>query len=346
MKSGTSWRYIVSLALLTSTLLCATERTGQLVIDSTIKVDEFAPSIVVPVKCNPSGDISVRVSGGGRGPILKIARVGRRIVRFSIDTVPGLLEARIYDFATGVFGDIYVLARDNRKQTYIVHFADDGQYKSKHILDARLQPGQIAVFRSGQLLIAGQHEPAEGEEGINAKPFIGIFNESGKLLKELSLRKDVEPKLSKSSESQGGDADRPGPDRTYEEATVLSSAVGAEDGNIYFMRHTPNGPVFVVSPSGGVRRIDLSPPKDTQLSAIQVGNGRIAAEFLRFLPKSDQIGSVILEVIDAQTGEREAEYSHSDFNIGSGFACYAQNDFTFLGSDPSGRLTIIEAKGN
>ena len=335
---------ILSFCLLSTTPLFANEMTGQLAVDTTTKVDEFAPSLVVPAKCTLAGDISVRVSGAGHGPILKIARDGSHIVRVTIDTVPGLLEGRIYDFAVGILGDVYVLARDNREQTYIVHFTSDGQYTSKQVLDLRLQPRQIAVFRSGQLLIAGLHEPAEGEEGINAKPFIGIFSDSGKLLKEISLTKDVEPKVGTSPQRQG--EKQTTVDRAYEQATVLSSAVAAEDGNIYLMRHTAKGPVFVVSPSGTIaRRIELSPPTDSELSAIQVGSGRIAAEFLKLQPKSDQIESVIVDVLNAQTGEKEAEYSHSDFHIGSAFACYAHNDFTFLGNDASGHLTIIEATG-
>lgn len=124
---------------------------------------------------------------------------------------------------------------------------------------------------------------------------------------------------------------------------VLSSAETSEDGNIYLMRNTPSGPVHVISPSGTVRNsISLIPPKGARLSTVKVASGRLVALYIRDNPDREGIGQVILSELDLSNKVKIAEYSHSNFHIGSVLACAAPPIYTFLGADEAGHLTVVK----
>ena len=124
---------------------------------------------------------------------------------------------------------------------------------------------------------------------------------------------------------------------------MASSMELADDGNVYLMRHSPTGPVYVIAPSGQVlKRIALSPPEGSYLSEIKVSHQELAAEYIRPKPSSHEISAVVIQIVDLQSGEPVAEYSHADGEIGSAFACYSADNLTFLVKDDKGSLMIAQ----
>jgi len=101
----------------------------------------------------------------------------------------------------------------------------------------------------------------------------------------------------------------------------------------------------VLAPDGRVlHTLRLSPPKGDSLSAVKLGKGRVVAEFTERSKNSSAISRVLLQVLDATTGEKYAEYYHSSARIGSALACYEPDDFSFLAVDSSnGAVVLVHA---
>lgn len=324
------------------------QRPTELKRTGSVATSEIAASLVVPVKCDPDENPVARIAADtpGAGPVISISRDGKRVTRFSLEATPDRFQqARISDFAVGPNGALYLLVRLG-PDAHVLRFDSSGRFSSEFQVSEAVGPTQIAVFKTGDLLIAGGPPPNLPTNLAHANAFIGIFNESGQLYRKLDLPKDVGPAVELKEKSPVGDArGKVAPrDRTFEEAIALSSMELADDGNIYLMRHTPSGPIYAIGPAGDIRnRISLNPPKGAYLSAVKVARGRLAAEFIQNKPDSYEIESVILQVVDLQTGGTVGEYFHSDSGIGSALACYVPDEFTFLANDDKGRLMLTEA---
>jgi hypothetical protein len=293
----------------------------------------------------------------GGGPVLKVSADAKKVTRFSLDVVSlELLKdrkhqdtdyLRIRNFAPGRNGELFMILEKTPEESYLVQFDADGRYKSTSKIDARMRPTQIAAFGSGDLLIAGTEflpDPKKLDASSpilnNPKPFTGLFNSRGQLLRRIVLHEDLEPKTEYEETPTGQKVVKI--DRDYEKSIAFSTAEAAADGNIYLMRYTTVGPVYVLSPGGVVvKTIRLKPPKDASLTDIKVAGGFMAAKYVRNKHGTEYIDSVILSILNLQTGEEIAQYSHSDANIGSVFACFDLGSYTFLGNDDKYRFQLI-----
>jgi hypothetical protein len=332
----------------------AEPRTGVLKVLSIVTTSEVASSLVLPAKCDATGNAWVRVASDkvGGGPILKITPDGKNLVRYTLDAIPPEVasDARMRSFAPGLGDELVVLLekQTDEIQSYLVRYDSDGGFRSSSRIEAHLRPSFVGIFPSGDLLIGGEELPPDpktlpaGQPSSPNRPaFLGLFNNRGQLLRRISIGGDLKPKK-RPAETPAGERYFK-IDTEYKSAMVLSIAETGEDGNIYLTLNTPAGPVHVVSPSGTVSSsLRLVPPKGANLSTVKIASGRLIVLYTRNKPDADEIDQVLLNELDLSSGEKVAEYSHSNFHIGSVLACAAPPFYTFLGADEAGHLTIVK----
>lgn len=322
--------------------MCAAANDSQqrpLELVRTVPTSLLAPGRYSRFRCDADHNIYLRTyTGDRRSPVLRISPDGKKITVFELQSDQEL--SGIQDFWVTNYGDVYVLADKGRDEGYVVTFDSDGKYKETVRLEASIRPNQIAVFSSGDFLVAGRIPvvPGSGKSPANGGPFVGIFNNRGQFLKRIEFHKDLKP---------GAKTPRKA-DLTYADAIVNSSSVSSDDGTVYFMRDTKYGPVYAVSPSGTVTRIiRLKPPEGARLSTVKIARGRLAAEFLMDVVGGTQEGeveSVVTQIIDLISGKKVEEYRSAP-PLGPDFVCYEPNSFTFLTNDENGYLQILEANG-
>ena len=128
----------------------------------------------------------------------------------------------------------------------------------------------------------------------------------------------------------------------------LSVAVSGEDGNVYLLRATPKGPIYVISPTGEVvRTLHLTPPDpNARLLEIKLAPRLIAAVFTVVDPtmvrRTKGMNTIVVQVLNAASGEPIAEYTTKDTKIGSTLVSFAREELTFFGADAKGNMQFIK----
>ncbi len=284
------------------TLCEAADNSRPIDMVKTVSTKLLAPGRYSRFKCDLDGNIYLRVyTGDNRSPVVRVSPDGKTITTFALPSVQDL--SGVQDFWVTSDTDLYVLAEKAPDEGYVLSFDADGTYKNKVRLDIPIRPNQIAVFASGDFLVAGREPviPGTGRSVANGPPFVGIFNNRGQLLKRIQLRKDVKPNPKQPLRRA---------DLNYAEGIVNSATEPSDDGKVYFMRRGVDGPIYAISPSGIITKtIHLTPPKGASLSTIKVASGRLAAEFVRNTADNSQVESVITQIIDLTSGKKVAEYS-------------------------------------
>lgn len=299
--------------------------------------------VALPVKCDPDGNIVTRLLDGSditSVPLVRISTDGRQPVKFMIPSDPEFKGGHLVDFAP-IDGGLYAIF--NAADSFILKFDADGTFTGKIKVEPVIRPLQIAIFRSGELLLAGK-ERTQGPGQQQTNPFIGLFTGNGRLIRAVHLADDVT--RSKNAEVPGVGV-QPAPyDRDFENAIAASFMTGADDGNVYLLRRTSIGPIYQISASGVVKKlVSLTTPDSMKNSGmLAVGHGQLVVEFLKFKPasESNELESVVLRVIDIGTGKTVADYTHSDPDIGSSLACYSDGVPVFLSTDDNSRLVLVQ----
>lgn len=301
-------------------------------------------AVQLPMKCGPDGLIYVRfASANSESAVTLIGENGKIVSTIRLSEIPEFSANDLYDFAPAS-GQVLVLSGRAKPQgptTYHVsRFKSDGTYVSTAILDIGFRPDfeprSIAAFPSGNVLIAGM---AKGHE-VPFVPFTAIFTEEGQFVREVVFKDDVTDKDAKQKPSDANFSPAQQA-RNLLEVTFLQTS---EDGNVYLMRHTPRGPVFVVSPGGSVRRMLLTPPvQGADLESIMAASGSIAAQYRS--PEGAERKTHYLVVIDTSTTKtRETvRYVHEYQKNGGGMACYRNGTYTFIAGAPNGGLQLVRA---
>ncbi len=271
------------------------------------------------------------------GPLLRLSPKG--VLEAEFDTANAVVNI----FAVRPDGGVVMVRADAAKKV-IENFGPDGKREADVELDRPpipFFPNQIAVFRSGEILVAGmQYHPGH-------KASTAIYDSAGHLVKQLALDGDAEIERA----IEVGDAryaKSPGQGNEYIGQSV---AITGDDGLVYLMRATSPATVYAISPAGEVvRKIVVSAPTDVGLPdfGIRVVNNRLAIKFSsgceNFLDLNSCHGTVYV-VVDATTGRRLASYE-AGRDAGSPLACYAPDPDRFFSFDISGephRLEIVEA---
>lgn len=301
-------------------------------------------AFVNPIKCGSAGQIQFRYDTVDNG-VSSISADGRKTWWAGLEQVPDLLNRKVArawlaDFAPTDDGGVYLLMYrafgTERAPQAVARFDGDGVFVSLIPLDEAFDPNfdgrTLALFPDGKFLLAGYDRPS-------FKPVTALFGSDGQFLKLVSLPGDVRP-ISKGRQSTSSnvltDAAR---------EVELSAAQSADDGNVYLTRLSPQGPVYVISPAGTARKVDLRPPDDeAKLLEARASAGAIAAFY--YYPsgsKRHELRSIIL--VDAREGDvrRTIQYTPDYHETGIGVVCYQNNTFTFLSVDAAGFLQLVKA---
>jgi hypothetical protein len=303
-------------------------------VSSTVALDD-AFGFALPTACDEQGRLYVKlVKPGPVGLLLRLSNEG--VLEAEFDTTDAIYAVRPNGGVAMVHLDRATRVLDN--------FGPDGKLESSVRLErppTAFFPMQIAVFRSGEILISGlQRNPGY-------KASTAIYDPTGHLVKQLALDGDEE--IERAVEV-GDDRDTDSP-RGYKEAVSRSVAITGEDGFVYLMRATSPATVYVISAAGEViRKISVSSPTDTGRPdfGIRVVKNRLAVEFNRSCDSPSVWGScqgTVYTVVDATTGQRLADYEAEKEAAGI-MACYAPDPdrfFTFSIPPGRGRLEIVEA---
>lgn len=280
-----------------------------------------AAQLVLPLKCDGSGNIYGRFRSGARFQVMEFSPDGSQKSSYSDLSDPELKDAFPEDFAVTENGEVYELLKLWKSRSFVMIFSGDGQMASKAELVTR-QPvnlSHIVALPQDRFFVTGSVAGDETGKGAG-KPFNAIFDSSGKLLRQITLKGDSKPKETK-PEDHVGDANP---------AIKWGRAVGGDDGNIYVMRQGSPAVVYVVSQAGTVVRTLKVPPPVTNASGTQlaINQGRIAIEFS--IPEATDVSDTRIRVVNAQTGQKIADYSITP-EIGEAVACFRDDGgLTFL----------------
>jgi hypothetical protein len=311
-------------------------------------------AVRVPVKCSANGELFVEFAGGGVEPGVSVVSADRQhIFWFGLTQGPGLEGSLLQDFAPGTSHDLFLLlshlASKNVTQRgpveHLIVHVKEGASSSVTKLD--LKPGfelrQAALLGNDHFVVSGFF----GSRPSHPESFTAIFDAAGQFLEKLTLPGDL------NVESQSSNVTGKIPSEPSEIARAETTAVGwlessslqtADDGSVYLARSAPQGPVFIISPGGAVRRVTLTTPDGgAALSSVKIAGGKIAAEYSVSGPAEGRHKHFIT-VTDLSTGQLldTVEYQGSDFT-GVGLVCYRNQSFEFLTYGTDGTLKVVRA---
>jgi len=164
------------------------------VIDVVVVESELGGAFREPLKCDSEGSVYVRGYDAvlrSKIPIRKFdTQKGVRLASFSLDSAPGLEFETGDEFFVAPDGELYWLTA-TKSERYILTFAKDGTFKGKVKLEfgKPFLPYQLAVFAGGEFLISGLNPEDPGKKS-DKKPFTGIFDKQGRLVKRIALQDD------------------------------------------------------------------------------------------------------------------------------------------------------------
>ena len=310
----------------TETVASTEELTLQPVRPPTLSSDD-ADLLMGPLLCDSEGSVYVRkyqMDRPDQAPILKYDQSGARQSVFSITAASPELGGDYFTIAPD--GELYEVA-STKTDTVVVRYAKDGTVKSKTLLDTSFEADQIAVFSSGQFLIAGMENDTEARPGYRPA-FTALFDSSGKMVMKLSLEDD---KAIQEAVDRGDNYYVPEGSKGPNMAIGLGTATSGNDGNIYLMRRTSPALIYAISASGQVvKRFSVDPGDPALLPmGLAFSEGRIAVYFTKINHRGDP-GDRVMKVISASDGEEIASYRVAKA-LGDGFTCFTPEGFTFVG---------------
>jgi hypothetical protein len=309
-----------------------------------IAIKKAGFAVQLPMKCGPDGTVYVRFAEADTEPaVTLISEDGKLVSSIHLSAIPEFSENDFLDFAPAG-GEVFVLSANGRPHIpttyYLSRFKTDGTYISSSTVDISFRPDfeprQIAAFPSGNLLVAGM---VRGHD-VPFAPFTAIFTDSGQFLREVTFKQDVTDQDAKQEPSE---EKLPWAQQIRDllDVTFLQTA---DDGNVYLMRHTPQGPVFAVSPGGSVRRIVLKPPvQGADLQWVLVNNGSVAAQYRSPRVEQDKTHYLVLFDMAAHRVRQTVRYTHNYQTTGGGMTCYQNGVFTFIAGGPNGALQLVKA---
>ncbi len=330
----------LAVALLCMTALPMAAETRVLVPKSRVATSvEAGGSFALPTGCDEQGRSYVKLVKPGtamEGPLLRLSDKGALEAEF--DTSGAVTNV----FAVRPKGGVAMIHLDEGTQV-VDNFGPDGKRESSIRLERPPKPffpSQIAVFRTGEMLIAGvQYHP-----GYVAST--AIYDPTGNLMKQFVLDGDAEIERA----IEVGDSRYTRSPGRGNIPVTLSAAITGDDGFVYLIRATSPASVYVISAAGEVvRKIVVSAPTNSGLPdfGIRVAKNKLAVKFSRSCDATHDFRScqgTVYTVVDATTGQKLADYEANDDTAGP-IACYAPDPdrfFTFSISDQH-HLDIVEA---
>ena len=307
-------------------------------VPTNVSFDDFR-SFALPTLCDEQGRSYVKLAKSGPGmvgPLLRLSAKGQLEAEF--DTSGAITNL----YATRPNGGVTMVYADQTGK-FVENFAPDGNRESAIRLEPPplpFFPMQIAVFRSGDILVAG----LQTHPGYKAST--AVYDPTGHLIKQFALDGDEEIERA----IKAGDpryASAPGRGGEW---VSRSLAITGDDGLVYLMRATSPTTVYAISAAGEVlRKIVVSSPLGAGLPnfGIRVVKNKLAVRFYRDCGSPLNFRSchgAVYTVVDATTGKTLAAYEPED-GVGGPLACYDPDPDRFSTFDiPSGRhrLEIVE----
>jgi len=336
---------LAAVALLCATSLPVAAQTKVLVAKSRVPSVTFDDgsdhrSFALPTDCDEQGRSYVKLVKpvpGMVGPLLRLSSKG--VLEAEFDTDGAVMNL----YAVRPNGGVAMVHVDGGTKV-VDNFGRDGKRESSVPLERPpipFFPMQIAVFRSGEMLVAGlQYHPGY-------KAGTAIYDPAGHLVKQFVLDGDAEIEHA----IEVGDARYARAPGEGNEAVTRSVAITGDDGFVYLMRATSPATVYVISSGGEViRKIVVNAPTDKALPdfGIRVVKNRLAIKFSRECDDPVIFSScrgTVYTVVDATTGQKLADYETEDETAGP-IACYAPDPdrfSTFSIGAGEHRLEIVEA---
>ena len=284
-------------------------------------------------KCDGSGNVYARPVSRASGdyflaPIRAVRQDGKLAGTFS------LTEAWPDAVGRGVFvdadGEVYQAAIAPGG-VYVVQFAKDGSVKSKTRLETQgfLDPWHLAVYESGRFLVSG----TEGED--QHKPYTGVFERDGKLVKRMYESEDEDAR----KKAESGDTEFTHNAKTGNRFVDFGDISLGSDGNAYLLHGTSPALVYVISPTGQVIRKMRIGTDSSGLAfrSIESHAGRLAIGLARF-------GRIETQVTDLEGTPVESYFTDTDQSEVPRLACYDARGFTFVTAASEGTAHLLRAK--
>lgn len=303
-------------------------------------------------RCDSQGNVYIRPVSDKTNmllsPIVRISPDGQHMTKFDIASAPEIRESSGYninDFVVRKDGTIVILAgaanKDNKLFVAIAQIDPEDMTTSVVRIDSDLRPSQIVPLPSGMFLLSGVVRSSEGsgkEIRQSTKPFTGIFDSRGKLVREVKLPGDVKIPDVESSNSEKADP-------SNLQAVYLSHFVAADDGTIYMLRNGSPPRVFVLSSYGEVlRTFTFKPPTaDAIVSSMYYLGNRLAFSF-SLSDLNDFASNMVIRVIDAEDGHTLWDYVPAK-DVAGVPVCYSAQDFTLLSGDRRG-LALLKVSAH
>ncbi len=301
---------------------------------------DYPGGMAYPTTCDEQGRLYVKLIEAGPGMIGPLFRLSSKgVVEAQFDTSGALINRYGVRPDGGV---IMVYVGGSSKVVDI--FTPDGTRGPSVQLErppTPFFPSQLAVFRSGEMLIAGlQYNPGY-------KASTAIYDPIGHLVKQLVLDGDAEIEH---AIEVGNGKDNPARQQ-HIGAIDTSVAIAGDDGLVYLMRATSPAVVYAISAAGEVaRRITVSPPGGTGSPqfGLRVSKNRLVVQFRRNCDStvdSASCRSSMYAVVDATTGKELAAYE-AGREVAGPMMCYAPDpDRFFTFEQQSGAvLDIVQAE--
>ncbi len=300
---------------------------------------DYPGGIAYPTFCDEQGRLYVKLITEGPGmvgPIFRLSSNG--VMEAEFDTSGALINR----YAVRPDGGVIMIYVGGSSKV-IDTFAPNGARESSVQLEpppVPFFPSQLAVFHSGEMLIAGlQYHPGY-------KASTAIYDPMGRLVKQLVLDGDAE--IERAIEVGASKETRAQQQTT---AVDTSVAITGDDGLVYLMRATSPATVYAISAAGDVvRKVVVSPPTGTGLPnfGIRVVKNRLAVQFGRDCDSNSESGSCrssTYAVVDSRTGEVLAAYEANE-EVAGPMLCYAPDpDRFFTFQQRSGKIfEIVQAE--
>jgi len=286
--------------------------------------------------CDSDGNLYYRVydeSSGDATPYRRFTPADRKLLTFVLSNFG---EKKFEGFTSGFVdasSQINVLAW-SREGWYVVTFDSKGAVKTATKIAEKLQPAQLGVFPKGEILISGL-KPAPTEENRAAtKPFTGIFDSAGKLVRDFGLADDE----ALATYANRGDARYsnpvyPGTNRAVSFGRIFP---GAREDLLVTRFSNPVLAYSVVASGDVTGRLEI-PASDMEFQPIDVqANGsRVAVLFESASKRESEI-----VVGDVQTGEIVQRYVLPNRQVA--FLCYqtGPDRFSFMATKDGKRAVV------
>jgi hypothetical protein len=321
----------------------------QLAVTKAVQMVSADSSSLYSPKCDSDGNLYFMKDLDPQSGIQKINSKGETTAVFRASSAPDLQADLALHFWVALNGDVYQLVQAHPVGTekpadYVFIYDKDGNYKSRIKPDKGhiWQGNHIAVFPSGDILIAGQKY--DTDRSATKIPSTIIFSSDGTPLKEVEMDGDDELRNLATSDPHVVSSIRG--DNSNRAVSGGSIAIG-QDGNAYLMRNLPDPVIYAISPGGEVVRqftVKSGGSDYMPFGGLIIAGDRIAIYF-----HDDKAKTAMIKVVDLE-GHDIATYDKPKFDgkmrVGV-MACYSRNPetLTFFGYEKGKTfLAIAEPK--